>query len=193
MMTQPTFAVASVMTSDILTCDFFQLFEVPVSFEVDLDLIKQRYMDLQKAVHPDKFVNASAQEKRISMQHTSRINEALNTLKQPVDRALYLLKLKGMDINFENETTMDASFLMEQIEMREALSEVRKKNDPLAELDRVAADVKLKTKNMMNEFSKCYEEDRLDEARELIRKMQFMQKAKKEINELSSVIEDELY
>ena len=46
---------------------------------------------------------------------------------------------------------------------------------------------------MMNEFSGCYEEDRLDEARELIRKMQFMQKAKKEINDLSAAIEDELY
>lgn len=192
-MTQPAFIVASVMTQDILTCDFFQLFDVPVSFDVDMDLVHQRYMDLQKAVHPDKFVNASAQEKRISMQHTSRINEAVNTLKQPVDRALYLLKLKGMDINFENETTMDASFLMEQMEMREALSEVREKEDPLAELDRVGADIKVKTEEMMNDFSSCYEKDRLDEARELIRKMQFMQKAKKEISDISAVIEDELY
>lgn len=192
-MTRPVFTVANVMTPDILTCDFFQLFDIPVSFEVDIDLIRRRYMDIQKAVHPDKFVNASAQEKRISMQQTSRINEALNTLKQPVDRALYLLKLKGIDINFENETTMDASFLMEQMEMREALSEVREKKDPLVELDRVAAEIKVKTEKMMNDFSSCYEEDRLDEARELIRKMQFMQKAKKEINDLSAVIEDELY
>ena len=192
-MTRPVFTVANVMTPDILTCDFFQLFDKPVSFEVDIDLIQRRYMDIQKAVHPDKFVNASAQEKRISMQQTSRINEALNTLKQPVDRALYLLKLKGIDINFENETTMDASFLMEQMEVREALSEVREKKDPLAELDRVAAEIKVKTTNMMNEFSGCYEEDRLDEARELIRKMQFMQKAKKEINDLFAAIEDELY
>jgi molecular chaperone HscB len=181
------------MTSDILTCDFFQLFDVPVSFEVDLDLIQQRYMELQKAVHPDKFVNASAQEKRISMQHTSRINEALNTLKQPVERAIYLLKLKDMDINFENETTMDAAFLMEQMEMREALSEVREKEDPLVELDHIAVEIRSKMKNMMNDFSSCYEEDRLDEARELVRKMQFMQKAKKEVNDLSAAIEDELY
>ncbi len=181
------------MTSDILTCNFFQLFDVPVSFDVDLDLIHQHYMELQKAVHPDRFVNASAQEKRISMQQTSRINEALNTLKQPVDRALYLLKLKDIDINFENETTMDADFLMEQMEMREALSEVREKDDPLAELDRVGNEVKAKTKNMMNDFSSCYEADRLDEARELIRKMQFMQKAKKEINDLFASIEDEIY
>jgi len=181
------------MTSDILTCDFFQLFDVPVSFDVDLDLIHQRYMELQKAVHPDKFVNAGAQEKRISMQQTSRINEAFNTLKQPVDRALYLLELKGIDINFENETTMDADFLTEQMEMREALSEVREKEEPLVELDQVAAEIKIKTENMMNDFSSCYEADRLDEARELIRKMQFMQKAKKEIKDLLASIEDEIY
>jgi molecular chaperone HscB len=181
------------MTLDILTCNYFQLFDVPVSFEVDLDLVQQHYMDLQKAVHPDKFVNASAQEKRISMQQTSRINEALNTLKQPVDRALYLLKLKDMDINFENETTMDAAFLMEQMEMREALSEVREKNDPLAELDRIGDELRTRSKKMMSDFSSCYEEDRLDDARELIRKMQFTQKAKKEVDELSASIENELY
>jgi molecular chaperone HscB len=98
-----------------------------------------------------------------------------------------------MDINFENETTMDSSFLMEQMEMREALSEVRAKEDPLAELDRIGTEIKIKTKDMMEDFSACYREDRLNEARELIRKMQFMQKAKKEVNELSATIEDELY
>lgn len=181
------------MTLDILTCDYFQLFDVPVSFEVDLDLVQQHYMELQKTVHPDKFVNASAQEKRFSMQQTSRINEALNTLKQPVARALYLLKLKGMDINFDNETTMDADFLMEQMELRESLSEVRAKDDPLAELDRIGGELKVKTKSMMADFSEHYKADRLDDARELIRKLQFMQKAKKEVDELSATIENEIY
>lgn len=181
------------MTLDILTCNYYRLFDVPVSFEVDLDLVQQRYMELQKAVHPDKFVNSSPQEKRLSMQQTSRINEALNTLKQPVGRALYLLKLKGMDINFENETTMDAAFLMEQLELRESLSEIRESEDPLAELDRVGGKLKTKTENMMSDFSKYYNEERLDEARELIRKMQFMQKAKKEVDDLSAAIENELY
>lgn len=181
------------MTLDILTCNYFQLFDIPVSFEVDLELVQQRYMELQKLVHPDKFVNASAQEKRLSMQQTSRINEALNTLKQPVERALYLLKLKDMDINFDNETTMDAGFLMEQMEMREALSEVRNNQDPLAELDHLTKELTDKIKNMMADFSKCYEADRLDEARELIRKLQFLQKAKKEVDDLSASIENELY
>ena len=181
------------MTTDILSRNFFELFDVPVAYEVDLDLVQQRYRELQKAVHPDKFVNASDQEKRISMQQTSWVNEAFNTLKQPVDRAIYLLKLKGVDINLENETTMDAGFLMDQMEMREALSEVQSKDDPLAELDDFSSQIKNKMKNMMEGFSVAHESDQLDDAREWIRKMQFMQKAKKEVDELSAKIEDEIY
>lgn len=181
------------MTTDILTSNFFEMFDVPVAYEVDLDKVGQRHRDLQKTVHPDKFVNGSDLEKRISMQKTSLINEAFNTLRQPVDRAIYLLKLKGVDLNLENETTMDADFLMEQIEMREALSDVRSKDDPLSELDDFSRQIKAKMKSMMDGFSSAYENGKLDDAREWIRKMQFMQKAKKEVDELSAKIEDELF
>ncbi|MDH5447360.1 MAG: Fe-S protein assembly co-chaperone HscB [Gammaproteobacteria bacterium] len=180
------------MENDILSSNFFELFDVPVSYEIDLDLIQQRYRELQRAVHPDKFVNATAQEKRLSMQQTSWINEALNTLKQPVERASYLLKLKGVDINLESETTMDAGFLMEQIEMREALSEAGSKDNPFDELDRINNDIKHKTNTMADCFSRAYAEGQLDDAKEWIRKMQFMQKAKKEVDELLASIEDKL-
>ena len=181
------------MTTDILTSNFFELFDVPVTYDVDLDLVQQRYRDLQKVVHPDKFANASDQEKRISMQQTSRINEAYNALRHPVDRAIYLLSLKGIDLNLENETTMDATFLMAQMEMREELSDIRCKDDPLAELDGFAKQIKNDMKAMMEGYSVAYKDDHLDDAKEWIRKMQFMQKAKKEVDELSAKIEDELY
>jgi len=181
------------MTTDILTSNFFELFDVPVSYDVDLDLVQQRYRDLQKVVHPDKFANASDQEKRISMQQTSRINEAFNALKHPVDRAIYLLSLKGVDLNLENETTMDADFLMMQMEIREELADIRDKDDPLAELDNFSKQIKNDMAATMESYSAAYENDHLDDAKELIRKMQFMQKAKKEIDELSEKIEDELF
>ena len=181
------------MTTDILSSNFFEIFDVPVAYEVDLDLVQQHYRELQKAVHPDKFVNASDQEKRISMQQTSWINEAFNTLRQPVDRAIYLLKLKGFDLNLENETTMDAMFLMEQMEMREALSNVRSKDDPLSELDSFSAQIKNNMQALVDGFSTSYELEQLDDAKEWIRKMQFMQKAKKEVDELSAKIEDEMF
>ena len=180
------------MSKDILTSNFFELFDLPVSYDVDLNQIQQQYMKLQKQVHPDKFANGSDQEKRISMQQTSKINEAQATLKDPVLRAIYLLKLKEIDFSLENETTMDAAFLMQQLEMRERLENIKNETDPLDVLDSIAKDVKVSTESMMDSFAQAFNSDKLDEAREWIRKLQFMQKAKKEINTLTADIEDEL-
>lgn len=180
------------MTKDILTSNFFELFDLPVSYDVDLNKVQQVYMALQKQVHPDKFANASDLEKRVSMQQTSWINEAQITLKDPVLKAVYLLKLNGIDMNLDNETTMDAGFLMQQLEMRERLEHIRNESDPLAALDVIASDVKAASDDLMKAFAKAYEQDEIDDARELIRKLQFMQKAKKEINALMADIEDEL-
>ncbi len=180
------------MTNNILNSNFFELFELPISYDVDLNKIQHHYMSLQKQVHPDKFANASDQEKRLSMQQTSWINEAQATLKNPVSRAIYLLKLKGIDINLENETTMDAVFLMQQLEMRERLENIKQESDPLAALDDMAKELKLSSNGMKKNFAQFYETNAIDDARECIRKLQFMQKAKNEINNLSASIEDDL-
>jgi len=181
-----------VASKDILANNFFELFDLPVSYDVDLNQVQQHYMELQKQVHPDKFVNGSDQEKRLSMQQTSWINEAQATLKEPVLRASYLLKLKGIDVSLENETTSDTAFLMQQLEMRDRLEHIKNETDPVAVLDSMAKEINSSSQLMMENFSEAYENDQFDEARELIRKLQFMQKANKEVNTLIADIEDEL-
>jgi DnaJ-domain-containing protein 1 len=81
---------------------------------------------------------------------------------------------------------------MEQMEFREAIVEVRDNSNPLAELDRMLADVKHKLQAYMTAFSELYRQGKLDEARETVRKMQFLFKAQKEIGALSEQLEDEL-
>ncbi|MGD2052634.1 MAG: Fe-S protein assembly co-chaperone HscB [Gammaproteobacteria bacterium] len=178
--------------TDALSQNYFELFEIPVSYDVDLNQLQHRYRDLQKAVHPDKYANASSQERRISMQQTSLINQALHTLKHPVERAVYLLQLKDVDFTMDNETTMDAAFLMEQMEMREKLESIRQQQDPLAELDIMRTDARSKMTALAEKFKQAYQSDELDGAREIVRKLQFMNKAKNEIDELTATIEDEL-
>ena len=176
---------------DILTSNFFELFDLSVSYDVDLNKIQQQYMNLQMQVHPDKFANGSDQEKRLSMQQTSWLNEAQATLKDNVLRAAYLLKLKDLDINLENETTVDMDFLMRQLEMRERLENInRDAFDSLDELDVMAKEVKQTSADMMAAFSQSYQDNNFDDAREWISKLQFMQKAKKEINKIIADIED---
>lgn len=178
--------------TDALSTNYFELFEIPVSYDVDLDQMQHRYRDLQKIVHPDKYANASSQERRISMQQTSFINQALHTLKHPLERAMYLLQLKGVDSTMGNSTTMDAAFLMGQMEMREKLESVREHNDPLAELDTMSAEIKAGLDNMADQFKRTYAAGELDDATEAVRKLQFLYKAKKEIEELAASVEDEL-
>ncbi len=180
------------MSKDILSSNFFELFDLPVSYDVDLPQLQQRYMELQKQVHPDKFANGSDQEKRRSMQQTSWINEAQTTLKDPVLRASYLLKLKGMDFSLENETTMDAAFLMSQLEMREKMEHVKQQDDPLVALDSIEKEIKDANDQMMQGFAESYQADKFDDAREWIRKLQFLKKAKNEVNTLIADVEDEL-
>lgn len=181
-----------VVSKDILGSNFFELFDIPVSYDVDLNAVQQQYLRLQKQVHPDKYANASDSEKRLSMQQTSWINEAQATLKDPVLKAGYLLKLKGIDFSLENETTMDAAFLMQQLEMRERLEHIKDEAEPLEVLDSIAREVKASTQEIMDGFVQSLENEQLDDAREWIRKLQFMQKAKYEINALTAEIEDEL-
>ena len=87
---------------------------------------------------------------------------------------------------------MDAVFLMQQLEMRESLENIKNESEPLDALDLMAKELKTSSQFMMDSFALAFDENKLDEAREWIRKLQFMQKAKNEINELIGSCEDEL-
>jgi len=126
------------------------------------------------------------------MQKTSLINEAFNILKNPVSRLQYMLTLKGIDMNSETDTAMDAMFLMEQMELREAIADVRNQTDPLDVLDSMAAKLKTKSAKLITEFDSAFTDDNLENARQIVRKLQFLYKAQKEINEISEQLEDEL-
>ena len=94
----------------------FQRFDLPQSFDVDAALLDERYRDSQRAVHPDRFVNASDQERRLSMQQATLLNEGYRILKDPLRRGRYLLELQGYRFDDEHHTTSDTAFLMEQRE-----------------------------------------------------------------------------
>lgn len=109
--------------------NYFQLFGIEIFFDVDLNQLSQTYQSLQKAVHPDKFAHASSQEQLIAVQKSAEINDAYQTLKQPLKRAEYILTLRGVDLPNEQHTFGDTSFLMRQMELREMLDDVKQADD----------------------------------------------------------------
>ena len=104
-----------------LNQNHFELFGLPPRFDVDTAALDTRYRELQREVHPDRFATAPDAERRMSMQLATRVNEAYQTLKSPLRRAVYILQLRGVDPEFETNTAMPPEFLMEQLSWRERI------------------------------------------------------------------------
>ncbi len=174
------------MLSD-LTKNYFELFSLDASFDLDLDDLESRFRKLQKEFHPDRFVSVSEQERRIAMQLTAHINEAYQTLIKPLSRGSYMLKLNDINVNDESDTKMDASFLMEQMELREQLDEMKNNNDQEEKIQELTLTIKSGQVKRINELQKCFKtvtDESLIHARNLIRELQFFEKMATQLEEL---------
>jgi molecular chaperone HscB len=173
--------------------NYFELFGMPVGFRVDKAALAERYRELQKVVHPDRFASGDEQEQRLSLQQTTQVNAAYEALKDPVKRAIYLLKLNGIDMELDKETTHDTAFLMEQLEMREQLAEARHQPDPMAVLDELMGRIDGMIKALVAQLAMQFETatpEQLEAARESVRKMQFLNKFHAEAQALEEELEE---
>lgn len=173
-----------------LSNDFFVLFDLPVSFDVDLRALAERYREAQRAVHPDKFANASEAERRLSVQMAARVNEAHRVLKDPLARGRYLLELRGVELD-DMDTAFDGAFLMEQMELRERLAEVKGSADPHQQLQMIAQDITAQSKSLVAQMAELLKKEDVDsaqQARDATRKLQFFRR----LNEEVDALEDEL-
>jgi molecular chaperone HscB len=111
------------------TADYYSLFDLPREFALDLPALEQKFRDLSRQLHPDRFARAEPRERRISLERATRLNDAYRALKDWRRRAAYLLKLAGQDVFGEGRTFHDPDFLEEQLEWREAIAFARADGD----------------------------------------------------------------
>jgi len=153
----------------------FELFQLPARFDVDMDALDSAYRDVQGRVHPDRFVNATDAEKRVAMQWATRANEAYQTLRNPQKRAQYLCELNGVDLQTESNTAMPMDFLMQQMELREALADARASKDGGA-LDELDAQVRGERKSRLAQVGKLLDAGDYQNAAQGVRALMFLDK-----------------
>ncbi len=176
-----------------LSQNYFELFGLPVGFDIDTELLAERYRELQRTVHPDRFANASERDRRLSMQRATQINEAFHALKQPLARARYLLELYGVNVDDERDTHVDPEFLMEQMELRERLSEVGASADPLGSLDALMREIGVRSGEVMTGLAGLFETGQpqdLERAKQEVQKMQFLEKLQREAEAVEEDLAD---
>lgn len=162
--------------------NFFELFQLPIQFQIDAKQLEAAYKDVQTRVHPDRFAVASDAERRVAMQWAATANEAFQTLKKPLSRAQYLLKLNGVDVGLESNTKMPMDFLMQQMEWRESLeSAVAAKS--MSDLDGLNDLVGQENRALILALQEALaDQSSLANAAVIVRKLHFIQKLDEEIS-----------
>lgn len=157
--------------------DHFDRFEIPHDFKVDIDAIEGRYLEQQQALHPDRFATKSAREQALSQQQAATLNDAFETLKNPVRRAEYMLRLAGVEPEGgEGHTVNDPELLMEAMEMREALSEAEDR----AAIDAMIRDVRKTARACENDVADALGAGDYDAARKLTTRLKYLVKMTQE-------------
>jgi len=109
--------------------DYFELLGIPRSLNLSLDALQQRYYELSRQLHPDRFMQKPEAERQRALDMSSALNDAYRTLKDPIRRAQYLLTLEGFDIGEQRSKDVPPELLEEVFELNMALEEMRGGDD----------------------------------------------------------------
>src|SRR5262249_6681370 len=137
---------------------------------------EEAYKKLQVEVHPDRFAAGTEQQKRVALQSSARVNEAYRALRDPIERARYLLSLHGIDALKETDTELPLEFLERQLERRELASDARAEGD-LRTLTSIAAEVGDEAGELEAKLARTLDaEHAYDDARIQVRELTFLTK-----------------
>ena len=178
------------MSSPDFQQNYFQLFNLPVAFNLDQAQLGERFRQLQGELHPDRFAAAVAHEQRLAIQYSALVNEAYATLRKPLGRAMYLLQLAGLSQEDINRQQVDGSFLIMQMDQREKLESIPGLVDPETVVDHVIAEIREDIDLQQEQFAEAYAAGDLTAAAAACVKTQYLDKLLYEAEQIESDLMD---
>ena len=170
--------------------NYFDLFNLPVGCDMDSSSLRESFMQLQRQYHPDRYAAESDAKRRRAVQIAAYVNGAHQTLQNPLKRAEYCLELAGLSTDAETDSSMDAMFLMQQMELRESLEEVSSAADPSKALDNVTSEIDELIQATSAQAAELISESQYKEAREMVRRWQFLEKLSNEADSLEAQLDE---
>ena len=152
----------------------FELFGLAEGFELDTRQLAETYRRLQTQFHPDRFATAPEREQLAAVQRAAQI-------KAPLRRAEYLLSLRGTDIRGEQQTLQDTAFLMQQLEWRERLAELKGEADPEGAIEDFRREIRHDHQSLMQRLTASLTSGEDLAAADCVRKLKFVDKLLEEL------------
>ncbi|QLB16549.1 Fe-S protein assembly co-chaperone HscB [Mannheimia varigena] len=154
----------------------FTLFDLPVQFQLDNAQLSERYLALQKQLHPDNFASRSSAEQLEAVQKSADVNDALNILKDPILRAEAIIEIyTGEAKNLEEKSMRDVDFLMQQLEWHEKLETIEYRKDE-TELTAFLKQIKTEQKVVLQQLETELNAEQWQKANALTDKLRYFKK-----------------
>ncbi len=118
-------STATTSTNSEKVLDYFAIFGVPRKLWIEMSELEQKFLQMSWKLHPDNFVNATEQERELSLKRSSELNDAYRTLRDPIARVEYLLGIEGERKEGEKKQQAPPELLEEVFELNESLEELR--------------------------------------------------------------------
>jgi molecular chaperone HscB len=167
--------------------DHFTRLGMPCTFDVDGDKLEKQYLGFQRVMHPDRFIAKSAKERAIAEAQAADMNAAYETLKDPLRRAAYLLKLAGRDAAVSRDQTVnDPALLVEAMEAREELSEAAS----VDAVEKLQVEAGAKAIDIIAQLSRAFAADDVDLADRLTTRFKYLRKYLEETRARRISLED---
>ena len=117
---------------------YFSLFKLPQHLNLDVVALEKQFYTLSRRLHPDRFASKPASEQEAALTASSHLNDAYRTLKDPILRTQYLLKMEGVELEEQSKAATDAARATggqkKQVVPPELLEEVFELNMQLQEM-----------------------------------------------------------
>ncbi|MEO8736344.1 MAG: Fe-S protein assembly co-chaperone HscB [Edaphobacter sp.] len=118
--------------------NYFEVFGLPSKLQIDTEPLEKQFYALSRKLHPDRFASKPMEEQEAALAQSSQLNDAYRTLKDPILRTQYLLKLEGVELEEQSKAATDAARTTgeqkKQIVPAELLEEVFELNMQLQEM-----------------------------------------------------------
>jgi molecular chaperone HscB len=163
--------------------NYFELFELPVSFMVNTKQLNENYFRLQMQYHPDFYSNATDDEKEEALEMSSLINRAFKTLENEDTRTEYILELKDL-ITEGEKYELPPDFLMEMMELNEELTEADPSSIRQTEQKIGAIEEQLynEVKHVMDTYSEHQPKEALLPVKEYFFKKKYLERVRERID-----------
>jgi molecular chaperone HscB len=116
--------------------NYFELFGLPIGFQVDTKQLRAAFMEIQKASHPDKFAQGSTDEQEAALEQSSLANKGFTLLNQKERILPYVLELLGI-MTPDEKYALEPDFLMEMMDLNEAWMDAEDDSDKQAIIQQV--------------------------------------------------------